>query len=449
MGLGASSCLKQWTLAFLTAFEHGASGTLIRNRGRVLAEVDLANESEHCVDAFFKHLPELTERPVTLVAPVGSNGFEMPQQPEITRAFFEGATGSQRACAQRRGRFLSIRGMLILPKEMAELQPGAGRAAHFGLCMPRQCPDTQVANSLAVLALQYMLGLAEPPFLAGHTESRPEVEELGNWSAMHVDFVIGGFAKCATTALAEYLDRHPGLQLADVGAGEPYFEDTSFISMDLLPTQRMIRAFRQRHGAPRGQVKIGIKYPHLLFRDLALLKLYAANPAVLLVVLIRDPIDWLESTFRFYSVINTTPPKFHEHALSHDPRRSGLRRHSLEAFFTLWVRRVHNFGFRRRQVYVLHVALLDHGAAARLCGFLGAPGAPPGLALYANVNAVSGFDLCAAMQTDPEVRRAVTQLKVDLEMEYQELPRLLAENDELAPRELLFARSRCEVKWWG
>lgn len=399
-----------------------------------------ANRSEHCLAAFWAGLPGLLERPSTLAAPLGSNGFPMPDQDKLDQQFFEEALSAQRLCAQQHGRYWSIHG--VLPPAVVARQVGAGQKIFFGLCAPRQCARAEVALAVLPLAAQLILDLPEPVQVVD-----AEVEELGLWSEMHVDFVIAGFAKCATTALAAHLDKHPRLQLADVGAGELYYEDSSFITPVLLPTRQAIQAFQARHGVAGGEGKIGIKYPHTLFSTLTLMKLRAANPDVLFVIVLRDPVDWIESTYRWYAVANVTPPPFREHALTLDPRFAGLRMHTVEAHFVFWIRRLGRLGFRRGQLYVLHLEALNEDAIGRICGFLGVapPGMPPGPMPTVNANPASTFDLCAAMQIDPVTRNAVLQLKAELASEYRELPRLLRENGERAPSDL---RSRCERKWF-
>lgn len=219
---------------------------LVRDRA-TLAKANLSDESIPCLEAFFASLPELLERPVALTAPGANNGAEMPGQSELLRTFFDAAVNSRRACLRRHGRYFGVRGDADDAMVVNSLQAGAGSHLHFSVCAPRQCTEAQVAGTLAGLAAQFILGLPKPLRLLGASGGPPIVEELGDWSDLHVDFVIAGFAKCGTTAMAEYLDRHPSLQLADVAAGTPYYEDESFISSDLLPSRHLAATFRQRH----------------------------------------------------------------------------------------------------------------------------------------------------------------------------------------------------------
>lgn len=407
--------------------DHGSSGAALQT-----------HEAENCMDAFLNNLPILCARPSTLTMPTNANGWELHNQSAHTSSHFEGAQTAYSHCTRLGARYFGVRGILEVA---ATLQPGASTTVHYGVCAPHQCSAEDVANDLAPVAAQFMLGLIVQPRMTGVS-----VEELGNWTEMHVDFVIAGFAKCGTTSLAAYLDRHPGLQLADVGAGEPYGEDSFFVSLDLLPSRSSIRRFQQRHGRPQASVKIGIKYPHVIFRDLVLRKLLAANPAVRLVLVVRDPIDWLESTYRWYTVAEVEAPTFFDHALGLDMwKGTGLRMHNAEVHFSKWIARLRVFGVQRRQVYILHQDVLSE-AAVRLCAFLGVQGPPPGKPPSLNVNDRSGFDLCEKLREgDPLTQFAVLKVSRELKHEYTAMAQLLWENGEAVPASFLQRETRCGV----
>lgn len=195
--------------------------------------------------------------------------------------------------------------------------------------------------------------------------------------------------------------------------------------------------------------EVGIKYPHALFKDLMLMKLRSANPHVRLVILLRDPIDWLESTYRWYSVLGVDPPPFSQHALGVNEGETGLRMHAHEAHFVHWISRLWSFGFNRSEVYLTHIEAFDRDAAGRLCSFLGVRGPPPGSVPRSNLNRVSSFDLCHAIQSDTDTRAAAHELKITLMPQYTALTRLLQENGESAPPYFSNRRTRCERLWWG
>jgi len=361
--------------------------------------------------------------------------------------WFERAVAKQATCVQYGGRYVGVRG--ILPSSVSALQEGASKTMCFGLCVPPPCTGAEVGSFIAPYVLYVSFNLDAVPILSGiGRNSDPEVEELTAWSAVAVDFAIIGLSRSGTTTLATYLNRHPDLQLADVGT-KPFAEDSSFNGSSLLPSRQFADDFQKQHGT-NGSVKVGIKHPHLLFKDLALLKLFAANPLIVLIVLVRDPIDWLESTFRFYDFLNVTKPSFADHAIAGDnAHRVVLRAHGYEAHFTRWIHRLVEFGFRRRQVYVLHLdSLGSHEAAlhtmSRLCSFLNVTFPLLGEVPRANVNErQGGFDLCVALR-DREIQGVVSQLRLELAAEYAGLPAVLAANGEQVPLRLLQRRSRCD-----
>lgn len=112
-------------------------------------------------------------------------------------------------------------------------------------------------------------------------------------------FVIAGAQKAGTTALAEFLGEHPAIEMAN--PKEPHLFDNP----DLLPSapddshwkeklsQRYEACFSGSEGLLRGEAT-----PiYLYYQDIAA-QLYRYNPALKVIVLLRDPVARAYSHYR-------------------------------------------------------------------------------------------------------------------------------------------------------
>jgi len=102
------------------------------------------------------------------------------------------------------------------------------------------------------------------------------------------DFVIAGAARCGTTALCAYLTQHPSVFM-------PALKEPGFFSTDLrggLATEGQYTALFA--GAPAGALT-GEASTRYLYSRIAIGHLVRHNPAVRVIVMLRNPIDAAQS----------------------------------------------------------------------------------------------------------------------------------------------------------
>lgn len=108
---------------------------------------------------------------------------------------------------------------------------------------------------------------------------------------MKVDFIIIGAQKCATTSLAYQLRQHP--QVCFAKRKEPHYFSKVDDWQSRLPSYH--RLFSPRPGQLCGEASTSYtflpEYPHTAAR------LFAYNPQVKLIYLVRDPIKRIESHY--------------------------------------------------------------------------------------------------------------------------------------------------------
>lgn len=104
------------------------------------------------------------------------------------------------------------------------------------------------------------------------------------------DFVIAGFPKCGTTALYRWLSTHPGIFLAD--PKEPHtFADDLGDHREVPDLRAYLRLFRRAApGLLRGEASVWTVHSRV-----AVPRLIAHRPDVRLIVLIRNPLEFLPS----------------------------------------------------------------------------------------------------------------------------------------------------------
>ena len=106
-----------------------------------------------------------------------------------------------------------------------------------------------------------------------------------------VNFIIAGVQKGGTTALFDYLSEEPGLALADVKEVH-FFDDEArdWCSPDY-------GAYHARFPAPDGRLR-GEATPIYLYWPDSLERIAAYNPAMRLIVMLRDPVERAWSHWR-------------------------------------------------------------------------------------------------------------------------------------------------------
>lgn len=105
------------------------------------------------------------------------------------------------------------------------------------------------------------------------------------------DFFIVGAPKCGTTWLHAGLSRHPDVLMAEK-------EETNHFATDLLRPDdpwRSREAWLALFGAARAERRVGEASVFHLFSREAAANLYAFDPGARILVLLRNPVDWVAS----------------------------------------------------------------------------------------------------------------------------------------------------------
>ncbi len=230
--------------------------------------------------------------------------------------------------------------------------------------------------------------LAEPSRPCWHLYARPDVEALRaqltagtssppreEQASPRVSFVIAGMQKCGTTALASFLDQHPEITMAS--PKEPHLFDAPAYSAQ-WDTKTIDGRYARFFAHDNGNGLLGEATPiYTLFPEVpAELKRY--NPAMKLIVLLRDPVERaISHHYMETRKGNESRPLWLALLLEplrlrrcRDPRapNSAWRRHSYRAR-GLYTRQLANLrrSFPAEQLLVIRSANLqqDHAATLR------------------------------------------------------------------------------------
>ncbi len=207
---------------------------------------------------------------------------------------------------------------------------------------------------------------------------RGPAEDQGGPAA---DFLVIGVQKGGTTALYEYLRQHPDLYLPDVKEAH-YFDD------ERRDWGRADHAEYDRLFAPgRAAVARGEVTPIYVYWPNSLERIRAYNPAMRLVLLLRDPVQRAWSHWRMERSRGAETEEFgwcirqgRARLEAAEPR--GFHRefsYVERGFYGRQVERLLEL-FPREQLLILRSDELDAGptaTVARICTFLGAPPPPP------------------------------------------------------------------------
>ena len=216
-----------------------------------------------------------------------------------------------------------------------------------------------------------------PTAPAGRAEPRPA-------DARVVDFVIVGAQKAGTSALAHFLSQHPAIAMA---SRECHIFDAPDYSSDWTPAQIDARYARRVEG--RADAALGGESTpvYLLMPDVPR-ELYRYNPNLLVIVMLRDPVERAVSHFAMERARGNEHRPLWWALLSErwrlrrcpNPRgpASALRRHTYRTR-SLYSRQLRNLFavFPRRQVLVLRSEnlLREHDdTLAKVFAFLGVSG---------------------------------------------------------------------------
>jgi Sulfotransferase domain len=106
------------------------------------------------------------------------------------------------------------------------------------------------------------------------------------------DFVIAGAAKCGTTALYEYLSKHPSVFM-------PTLKEPGFFSTDLPGGVASLAEYRALFAAAPPDSFTGEASTQYVYSRVAIPGLMAHNPNVRVIVMLRNPVDAAHSLHGF------------------------------------------------------------------------------------------------------------------------------------------------------
>ena len=135
------------------------------------------------------------------------------------------------------------------------------------------------------------------------------------------DFFIVGAPKCGTTAIYYYLSQHPEVFL-------PEEKEAHYFATDLiLPgTRRDEQEYLAHFAAARSEKRVGHSFNWYLFSSRAAAEIKEFNPAVNIIIMLRNPVDMIYSLHsqRLYSGTEDIED-FREAIEADEERRRGLR----------------------------------------------------------------------------------------------------------------------------
>lgn len=168
-----------------------------------------------------------------------------------------------------------------------------------------------------------------------------------------LDFIVPGAQKSGTTALHYFLEKNPQIALPDRGEMH-FFDDEPAFAHEPVNYELLHEHFRARSTSISGEVT-----PSYLYWKPAMERIASYNPAIKLIILLRNPIDrafahWNMQRFKAREPLDFLP------ALKEEPRRIAQpltiesRRFSYvdRGFYSAQLERVFQF-FPREQVHLV------------------------------------------------------------------------------------------------
>lgn len=164
--------------------------------------------------------------------------------------------------------------------------------AHMCFCAPINCTDDGAATVLSRLLAQHGIALE---FMPPNSEIEiREVRHLARWEDVKLDFLVAGFARSGTHSVRNNLAQHPEVRIA---------EDELTFNWGYVPLKSQVQAYHNQFEddaaandeAPRpllrGGKGEGVAFsPHIL-------RLASRIPGLRLIVMVREPVEWLESLY--------------------------------------------------------------------------------------------------------------------------------------------------------
>lgn len=188
---------------------------------------------------------------------------------------------------------------IALPTQRSELP----QTLRLCLCVPAQCAAEDVVETVFATHFAAEFMGEEPKSMLNGKSFRDvvEISELSDWSAINLDFVIGGVDSCGTASLHLNLEKHS--DVAFVTSDVDYFF-TNKLAHRVLPLKAqvdqynaLVLAAREANERLTGITPlVGACVPALFSTALARIKM-ALIPNLKLVMILCDPLGRLEKGF--------------------------------------------------------------------------------------------------------------------------------------------------------
>eukprot|EP00928_Gymnodinium_smaydae_P061844 TRINITY_DN45821_c0_g1_i1.p1 TRINITY_DN45821_c0_g1~~TRINITY_DN45821_c0_g1_i1.p1 ORF type:complete len:1094 (+),score=161.72 TRINITY_DN45821_c0_g1_i1:390-3284(+) len=166
---------------------------------------------------------------------------------------------------------------------------GGAVTMHWGFCAPAICTDDEAARGAARLAAS--TGVAPSLLPPGAEVEFRNVRALGRWEDVQLDFLIAGFARSGTHSTRGNLANHPQVVIAE----QELTFNWAFLPL-LSQLQGYEASFPERAEAEKTRVLFGGKGEGVALSPRILGHL-ARVKGLKLVVLVREPVEWLESLY--------------------------------------------------------------------------------------------------------------------------------------------------------
>lgn len=170
---------------------------------------------------------------------------------------------------------------------------------------------------------------------------------IANRKVEQLDFILAGAQKCGTTALHSFLEKHPQIALPD--KQERHFFDDEEVFDGPVDYREL-----HKHFKPRKSAKIaGENTPIYCFWRPAMQRIHDYNPAIKLILVLRDPVQRAFShwnmqrergfeTLDFLNAVREEPERSRQSELNQSRRFSyiarGMYAEQIERIFALFPR---------------------------------------------------------------------------------------------------------------